>query len=146
MSQNRGMKTYAWKNSCISVLISRVEASIISSASITIRVDCMYVLGITHHVVVPMETLPIDKRGTYQYTGWGWDGQKKIDFGTELFFNKNPNMILRKFHLLDQLAILDHYILHYTAHYKIIHATLLHSLLLHFILINFTLLFPHCYT
>ena len=105
MSQNRRMKTYAWKNSCISVLISRVESSIISSVSITIQADCMYVLGITHHVVVPMETLPIDKRGTYQYTGWGWDGQKKIDFGTELFLNKNPNMILRKFHLLDQLVI-----------------------------------------
>ena len=28
-----------------------------------------------------------------------------IDFGTELFLNKNPNMILRKFHLLEQLAI-----------------------------------------
>ena len=105
MSQNRGMKTYAWKNSCISVLISRVEASIISSASITIRVDCMYVLGITHHVVVPMETLPIDKRGTFLYTGWGWDGQKNGSLGTKLFSNKNPNLFLHKFYLFEQLVI-----------------------------------------
>ena len=53
--------------------------------SITIQADCMYVLGITHHVVVPMETLPIDKQGSYQYKVGGGTCVKRDGLELELF-------------------------------------------------------------
>ena len=73
----------------------------------TIQADCMIVLGISHHVSLPMETLPIVNKDHIKTRLWVGSRVKNDDPRLELYLNKNSNMILHEFHSFDQLVIFN---------------------------------------
>ena len=74
-------------------------------ASDTIQADCMIVLGISYHISLPMETLPIVNKDHIKTRLWVGSRVKTMILILELYLNKNSNMILHEFHSFDQLVI-----------------------------------------
>ena len=71
----------------------------------TIQADCMIVLGISHHISLPMETLPIVNKDHIKTRLWVGSGSKTEILVLGLYLNKNSNMFLHDFQSFEQLVI-----------------------------------------
>jgi len=65
----------------------------------------MIVLGISYHISLPMETLPIVNKDHIKTRLWVGSQVKTMVLVLGLYLNKNSNMILHEFHSFDQLVI-----------------------------------------